>query len=467
MFRRQIRRRYKRGIWPLLARVFYINPQKQYMLIVVSAIAMATLIFSGLLLFRQSDHGDMMTRGKWLMKQGKVALAVQEFQDLVRTHRTSYEGHLELGKAYMEIGELEKAAKEFRTASRLRSKNLKESGAHVAISRMLIAQGQYQDAEKQLFQAYNAQKKNKKDPELLIALVDLYDDWGDYHLEAEPPHYEQAFLKFSAALRFVKTYSRQKALEEKLVHTATRLADIYDNNKEYDKAVAVLKRALQYQYSSDNLIALAAMYEQKEDLDKAIYWYKKAYEVDPKVISLKLSSMLLKKGRELNDAHLPQEAEKYFAEAKKINETVKLPLDTLYPVEAEELELTYKVNSDSFNIMPTVKFNLKNDGNYPINFLAVRVFFLTGDEKLADAQKLVASVQDPLGGKGEPRGIRRVQLQPVSTIPLEDLEQGKLRVKVMVTYSNETDGKWFDIKNAEIAVPEAPTVNDVKSPKSV
>lgn len=455
MFKPYLRRRSRRGIWPLISRFFYINPQKQYMVIVISAIAMATLIFSGLLLFRQSDHGDMMKRGQWLMKQGKAALAVSEFEQLVRIYRNSYDGHLELGKAYMEVGESGKAAKEFRTASRLRSKNPKESGAHVAISRMWIAQGKYEDAEKQLFQAYKARPQNRKDPELLLAMVDLYEDWGDYYLEETPPNYEKAFLRFSAGLRYVKTVEQQKTLQEKLVKTALRLADIYDNNKEYDKAIAVLKRALHYEYTADHLVAIAAMYEQKEDLDRAIYWYRKAYERDPKIISLKLSSMLMRKGRELNEAHRPKQAEQYFAEAQRINDTVKLPLDTLYPVEASNVQLTYAVNSDSFELVPSVKFDVLNGGSYPINFLMVKVFFMTGEEKLVDTQRVVATSNDPLAPHGEPRGRRTIEMKPGATIPLEDLEKGKLQVRIMVAYTDDTESKWFPLKTAEISVPEA------------
>lgn len=459
MFMHFFRRRSRRGIWPLLSRFFYLNPQKQYLLIVISAITMATFVFSGLLLFRQSDQGDLMTRGKWLMRQGKAALAVKEFEHLVRSHRGSYDGHLELGKAYMAIEEPEKAAKEFRVASRLRSKNPKESGAHVAISRYMLAQGNYEDAEKQLFQAYKARKQNRKDPELLMAIVDMYDDWGDSYLEANPPDYEKAFLKYSAGLRFVKSQQQQKPLQEKLVKTATHLAGIYDNNKEYDKAIAVLKRALHYDYSTNNLMAIAAMYEQKEDLDEAIVWYRKAYKKDPNVISLTLSSILMKKGRELNEAHQPKLAEQYFAEAKKINATVKLPIDTLYPVEATNVDLAYKINSDAFDMAPTVKFDISNKGSYPINYLAVKVFFLTGDEKLADAQRVIATNHKPLAPSGEPKGRKTLEIKPKVTIPLEDLEKGKLRVQMMVSYSDKEDTKWYEIKNAEITVPEAATIN--------
>lgn len=471
MFKRKMRRRYKRGLWHLISKAFYINPQKQYLLIVISAIAMAALAFSGLLLFRQSDHGDMLTRGKWLMKQGKVALAINEFEELVRQHKSSDEGHLELGKAYMAAGENEKAAREFRKASLLRSKNLHESGAHIAISRMMIAQGKYQDAQKQLFQAYNARPENRDDPELLSAMVDLYEDWGDSYLETEPPDYERAFLKFSSAMRYVKTYEQQKRVQDKLVSAATRLADVYDNNKEYDKAIAVLKRATRYQQTADNLQAIAAMYEQKEELDKAIYWYQKAYEVDPKVISLKLSSMLIRKAHELNEAHRPKEAEAYFARAKKINEMVKLPLDKLYPVEASNIELSYKINSDSFNLSPSIRFRITNIGAYPIDFLNTRVFFMTGEEKLAEAQQIIASSQNPLASRGNPKEDRMIKLESAVSVPLEDLEEGKLRARLMVSYTRETESraenKWFEIKNVEVAVPEAQTGNGTKAENSM
>ncbi len=455
MFRQGSRRRYRRGLWPVISRIFYIHPQKQYMLIVISAIIMAAAVFMGLFRFRTADQGDMLLRGNWYIKQGKAALAVKEFEQLTRRHRDNYEAHLALGKAYMEVDEEEKAAKEFRIASRLRAKNPKESGAHVALSRMMIAQGNYQDAERQLFQAYKAREQNKKDPELLMAMVDLYEDWGDYYMEKDAPDYEKAFLKYSAGLRYVRTYNQQKPLQEKLVRTADHLSGQYDNNKDYNKAIAVLKRALQYDPSADNHIKVAEMYEKKEDLDKAIDWYRKAYELDPRIISLKLSNMLMKKGRELNEAHLAKEAEKYFAEAKRINETVKLPHDTLYPVKAVNVKLDYKVNADAFSLVPTVVYDIKNDGSYPINFMATRVYFMTGNDKLADANKVIANSNDPLAPRGEPKGARRVELTPASAIPLEDLEKGQLRVQIFVSYTRDENTKWYEVKNAETVVAEA------------
>lgn len=423
---------------------------------IVSAVVLSALIFSGILLFRQSDHGDMMTRGKWLMKQGKVAFAVEEFERLVHIHKKSYEGHLELGKAYMEINETGKAAKHFRIASLLKARNLKESGAHVAISRLMIAQGKYEDARKQLFQAYNARPQNRKDPELLSALVDLYEDWGDAYMAENPPNAEAAFLKYSTSMKYVKKYDEQTGLQQKLLQSADRLADYYSNSKQYDKAIAVLKRTLHYEMRSDTLIAIAALYEQMEDLDKAIVWYRKAYERDPQVINLKLSSILVKKARELNEQHRPDEAGEYFAEAKKINETVKLPMNTLYPVNIANLELKYTVNGATFDMMPVANVTLQNGGNYPIQYLALRAFFLTGeDEKLAATQKVIATARDPLAANGEPKGNRYIEIKPSTSIPLEDLENGKLRLKLMVSYTDKPNSDWYEVKNAEIVIREA------------
>jgi len=350
-------------LWPFLSRVFYLDPQKQYILIILSAVAMATLVFSGLLLFRQSDHGDMMTRGEWLMKQGKVALAAREFEQVVRRYRNSYEAHLALGKAYMEIDEPQKAAKEFKVASLLKVGNPRESGAHIAISRLMIAEGKYEDAERELVKAYRARPQNKKDPELQAAMVDLYEDWGDWYLEQTPANYEEAFLKFSTGLRFVKSDQAQLSLKDKLVSSAKLLSDVYDNNKDYDKAIAVMKRALHYQYTADNMAAISAFFEEKADVDSAIVWSRKAYELDPKRISLNLSQLLIKKGRELNEAHLPKKAEAYFAEAQKVNDTVKTPLNELYPLKTSGVKLSYSFQENAVALVPSVQFRVDNAGS--------------------------------------------------------------------------------------------------------
>ncbi len=464
MMRRPYRRRSRRGLWPLINRLVYIHPQKQYILMMSSAILMAALIFSGILLFRQSDQGDLMRRGQWLMKQGKVALAAGQFERLVHLNPKSYRGHLALGNAYMEINEPEKAAREFRIASQLRAGNLRESGAHVAISRLMIVQGKYQDAEKQLQQAYQAQEKNRKDPDLLAAMVELYETWGDSFLDSKPPNYEQAFLKYANALRYVKSVDEQQPVEQKLVKAASFLSDQYVSNKQFDKAIAVLRYALHFENTADNNVAIAWVYEQKDDLDNAIIWYRKAYQLDPKGISLKLASMLVRKGRELMDAHQPKDAERYFGEAQTINETVKLPSDALFPVKANDLVLSYTVNPVSFDLVPQVEFSIANGGSYPINYLTVRVLFLTGDEKLADLQQIAATRSDPLGARGEFKGSKALEFKAPTSIPLEDLEHGKLKVKIMVSYqpANSASTRWFDVTTSEIAVPEAQHIEDVR-----
>lgn len=445
-------------------RMIAMDSQRQILVIVISAILMGALVFSGVLLFRQSDNGDLMNRGLWYAKQGKMVLAAKSFEKLLQHDRGNYRAYLELGKAYLELEKPELAAKQFRMASRLRAGNLKDSGAHVAVSRLLIIQGQFPDAEKQLLQALKVQKKETIDKELALALIDLYSDWGDSFIDQDPPQLLEAFNTYYKGFPFVQTKLQQDDLANKFKDAGQLLSDQLENQGNYEKAAKVLRILAKYVPTQDNYLSVSAIYQKQENLDEAIFWARKAYELEPKSVSLRLANMLVEKGQEFNNAHRPQQAKLLFDEAQQINADLKLPLAQIYPLELKQPKFQYKLSPDRASFIPVFNFSVVNAGANPMPYLAVQVRFSSEESILSEAQFNLAKPGKPLMPIGKPKSEQRISVKPEAGVLLSEIPSGKLHIGIYVKYQASEQAEWAPLKSIEVSIPEASRRQKTKSP---
>ena len=447
-----------RTVWFYLTRVFYVNVEQQYVLIMVSGIVLLVLVMSGALMYKQVDPTDLSTRGKWYLKQGKAALAVQTFESLVRQRPYSYTAHLQLGNAYLETDQKEEAFKEFRTASKLRGGNPKETGAHVAIARMLISEHQYEDAQKQLFQALRAQPENRHDHDLQLAISMLYIDWANHLMrEVTPPDYENAYRKLYWGLKLVTYKELQRPLIPLFSDCAERLSDRYSSEKRYDLAINVLKRALNYDNNPDKMMAIGAIYEQKADLDQAILWDRKLYDLEEERVRVKLATMLVQKGTELAQNHQLNKAKAYLEEAKTLSGSVEMPANILYPVDVSKVNFDYTWNERTHELTPKAVVSIRNMGQKPIKALAMRVVYNSvGNPVLSIDAPVVHSPRRPLLPPDQAEPARLVTLPADKPIPLKSLNSSELELEISVCYDNPNDkaANWIPIKTESVVIKE-------------
>ncbi|MDX2085330.1 MAG: tetratricopeptide repeat protein [Candidatus Melainabacteria bacterium] len=433
------RRRRKRSLF----NNFYLNPRAQYVLTIFSAMGLAALIFSGFLLFRYSDSGDLIARGKQQMAEGKVAWAAHTFQMLVRRDPNNYEGHFLLGQAYLELGDRRKGEQELKIASALRSKNPGAKGGNgvdIAMSKLAMAQNRFDEAESGLKQAY---QKNPNNVEVQEALFDLYEYWGDADSATSPPDLANAIRHYDQALAFATDYQSEESLKEKLVSTMRQQATEHFNAKQTDAGLAVLKEALRYRYAPEILVEIANIYESHNKLDDAIAWYRKAFDANPDTISLRLSNILTRKGRLLLDQKKPQEAERYFDEARKISEMTQIPPHVLYPVKVTKVNIQAQdLEPQTGEFTPEVSALVENKADRPLNFLVLKATFLSGDQVLDQASMVVASLKEPLAPKGLSGSSRSVSLKAGSKSSLHMLKEGQLQVKLSVAYNEGESPDW-------------------------
>jgi tetratricopeptide (TPR) repeat protein len=219
---------------------FYLNPSVQYLTTIVSAIALAGFVFSGFLLFRFTDEEDLINRGRMQLSEGKVAWAARTFQTLVNHHRDSYEGHLLLGQAYLQLDERRKAEQEFELAASLKGRTGGQA-PEIALSKVAMAQGDFFKSEQILLKAY---KRHRKDADVRQAMFELYEHWGSVLAEAPQKDYAEIVNKYTLALNYVKDYQAQQAVEDKLIDAIHMHTDRLITMKEYPEAVRLLKLSL-------------------------------------------------------------------------------------------------------------------------------------------------------------------------------------------------------------------------------
>ncbi|MBY0404763.1 MAG: tetratricopeptide repeat protein [Cyanobacteria bacterium] len=439
---------------------FYLNPSAQYTTTIVSAIVFAGFVFSGFLLFRYTDTDDLIARGKRQMAEGKVAWAAKTFQTLVSTHHDSYEGHLLLGQAYLELGERQKAEQEFRTASALKSEDNTGHEADIAMSKYAIAKKDFYSAEEKLTKA---SRKSPQDPDIKLALFELYDNWADDIL-ATDKDYPLAISKYERALRYVRHYHQEEKVKEKLIEAITIYADKTGADKNFEESIRMLKKSLRYRYLPDTLIEIAESYEAMENLDESINWYRKAFDADPSVISIKLSNMLIKKGRLLLEEKKPEEAEKYFDEARNVSKSANVPMDVLFPVTAQNVKISAQVDEETGEFLPQVSVSFQNGGQRSLNYLNVKATFYSGDEAIGEAVVLAASPEDPLNGKNLSNSSKSLVLKPTDKLNINQLSSSrKLRVKIAISYTAQEGSTWKDMAIQEIDL-KSTAQNDEPAP---
>lgn len=425
----------------LFVNTLFADPKVQSLTTVLSAILFAGLVFSGFLLFRSYDSADLVQRGKRYMSEGKMASAAQTFQLLVNRHRNHYEGHLLLGETYLELGDRRRAEREFQIAASLKSNgSVGNTAASIAMSKLSVSRKQFDVAEKQLVAAY---RKSPGDPDIQNALFDTYSLWGETLLE-ENQDYLGAIQKYERALRFATDYTLEDRLKDQLVEAVQTYSKVLIQQQDFESAIMLLKKSLRYRYQPNTLIQVAELYERLKRLDDAIVWYRKAFDANPAIISLKLSNMLMQKGRELVDAKQPEVAEKYFQEARQISEMANVPQELLYPVSVNNVQLQVKdFDVDTGEFLPVAQLTLQNRGVRPLNFLTLKAAFYAGEHQVGELVQTVVSPEAPLSAEGQPKNSKNLALKPSRRMNLHMLEGQPLRVKISVAYSEDQNPEWY------------------------
>ncbi len=451
VFRSRRRRRHGRNFF---FGSFYLNLGAQYTFTIAAAIVCAALVFIGMLTFRNTDESDLLARGRRLMAESKPKAAMDVLETLVSRYQNSYEGHIELGKVYLELDDPKKAKQQFSMAAAIRANHPDRSAAEIAKSKLYIAQKNFEEGASQLQASF---KKNPDDAELREALFEVYQQWG-MDLADNQKDYPEAIRKYRLALGYANDYELEDGLKTRMIEAMTVYARQLERDKKFDEALEVIESSLRYRYDSNTLLQVAEMYERNNNIDKAIIWYRKAFDANPEEISIKLSDMLIRKGKQLLADNKTEAAEGFFDEADRIIRSANISPDKLYPVEISYLKITPKIDYETGMLSTTVDVKFLNKSHRPLEFMSARVEFVSGDAVVSEDVKVVATPEDPMPreipskDKNKPsQGERGVTFKPDS-INIHALNGNVLRVKVSIAYSQGSNPDWHTKGLQEIKI---------------
>lgn len=279
------RRRVGRPSWLSMGLAQLINriPFGQNGIIVAGAILLSVVLFSGWLLYRQYDQTDLMSKGDWLMRQGKAAQAVRYYENLVSSHRTNYDANIALGKAYLEIDEAAKAARTFERAAKLADKNGNKLYSDLAVAQYLIAQGYFEPANERLVKTYKrlSKEERKNNQNLRSTMLLLYQNWGNYLFETDTQENVEISVKlFTRALLFCSNMDDKARIQSKLSLAFEKALSIYDVNNQSAKALKMAESVVKVDKSLNTLLLVAQLHQKAGQTQEALKYYQLAYKID-------------------------------------------------------------------------------------------------------------------------------------------------------------------------------------------
>ncbi|MEB3246090.1 MAG: hypothetical protein VKJ06_08920 [Vampirovibrionales bacterium] len=489
--RKRYGRRSSRSSAASFFRLFALQPWLQYVGVVAFALLFAALVFSGFLLFRLSDQEDMLSRGRRYLAEEKSAWAAKTLRALVNRYPNSYDGHLYLGQAYLALEEPQKAEQQFRLAAALQAKGdaKNDLGVRIALAKLSVAKKEFSKAEESLLETREQAPQN---PDLKQALYELYEAWGDdlTHAgtqSAVSENLDPAVEAYQKALTYVSDYASEQTVKHKLSGTIHRqvaflLQDLPNTTgsqtgrkksvklgptlkNKVTQAIALLKTSLASEYAPKTLIEIGRLYELLEEPEIALSWYRKAFDVNPSSISLKLSNLLLQQAEAYDKRGKTELASAYRKESKQIAEKANIPLESLYPIDFAETQLGWEdLDIQAGIVTPRISGIIINRGERPLEVLEVKAAFYSADKLLGSTIETVISPQKPLTGDKSNKNnddddktvmSRAFEIALPRPVNLNLLSNGQLQAKVSIALSEGQDAVWVVKAIKETRIPNS------------
>ncbi len=221
-------------------------------------LAKAKELLLGILKRNPTNIPALSILGGIYLYENKLEEAKVCFTEQLKLKPQMDSAHLNLGTVYKRLGKFDLAEKEYRAALTV---NPRMSEAVATLSQVLIEQNRLDEASRILEEAIGSGVENG----------DIYFEAGV--LNAIKSNFDKARFYFSKAVSL-----------NPLNHQAlANLGKIALKQNRYDEAIAYYERAAKIsQNNSEYYATLGSLYlNGKNDLDKAIFYYRKAISVDP------------------------------------------------------------------------------------------------------------------------------------------------------------------------------------------
>lgn len=325
----------------------------------------------------------LLAQGNNYAKAGKLALAVNEYEKIVRVYPKSYEAHRDLAKLYIQVDETDKAKVELIRAIDI-GKNHSKYDAYLILAQLYVSQGLPELGEDRLKEI-----KDLKSIKAKKTVGDFYYSWGNTlsktdllsairKLEIADKYYSEAQSK--------KLYEVQNTLINIYLQLANDLVskgNTMEANRFLNRALAVKdEAAIHYKIAEIN---------EKVNPDKAIFHYEKAFRMNSQIaLPDRYTTLLLRKGNVLKGQKKFAEAKVYFKKAQKVSPQISIPYINDSPILVGIVSTRFSEDFENDLLLPGVTFTVRNINKQNINYLKTRVVFYNRSEKYSEVIKQIA-----------------------------------------------------------------------------
>ena len=361
---------------------------KKYKLIFSAAgLVVVTIIFFVYQNENPNSLDGMLKNADFAYSEGKIAVAIEDYNKIVRLYPNDYDTHIKLGRAYQQVNEPEKAKLEYYRAIKLGS--LIRYDGYFGMADLYASQNQYDLAEDVLMAIKDVPLK-----EVGNNIGDFYLSWGNKLSEKDS---FEATRKYKIALNYYKKADSKniKNAGQALESAYSKMADKFIIDDNISEAIKFLKLSLQAYNNAKAHYRLAQIYE-NTNIDNSLSEFEKAYKINSKIApSHEYIAMLVKKGNQLKNQGNEAAANFYFEKAKKLNTSIYIPFVADKNI-LVNLTSTRFVQDNNKMSIPGISFRVMNASKENINFMKVKVVFSSDNRNFSEVEKLICTPETPL-----------------------------------------------------------------------
>lgn len=403
----------------------------KYRLYFAAGIVFFVLTGSLLLILGSIKHNgliEMTAKGESLVKKGKYAEAYEHFSRMVRMYPDSYKAHYLLGQLYLKFNDVEMAKVEFYRA--INSKNITDFNAYFVMADLYKKENNFELAQGVLILLQNRQSKSVNNK-----LSDFYYAWAENLLESDLP---EAVRKFEISYNYCRKFScgNMARIKEKIENSYLLMADDFLKTGQTQEAINILFQSIQFHNNPYAHYKLAKIYS-KNDADKAISEYEKAFKLNPKVLSpdelvnlFVMKANLHKKNNDLLGA------EYFYEKGKKYNPNLKTPFKPYKPVILSITSKNLRPNYSKDILTPMVAFTITNISKENIDYLKAGVVFSVNGKPLSQEDRIISDAKTPLKPKEKSKAQSVFSSVPISSI----FDNSSVEIKIFL--SQQKPDEW-------------------------
>ncbi len=328
----------------------------------------------------------MLHKGREEISRGQFAFAVDTLTKATALRPGDPRSHLLLARAYVGINDVDKAWESISRAQQLGEGVASEPELASDLANYYMKKKNFERAIGLLRPLAKKDIKGKKSE-----LADLDAAYGDELLAkgklSEALNCWEEVRDLRAGSRFEEAEARLSTIYEKL---ATKLS----GEKKDDEALNYLSKLSNIAKNPKHLIAMADIYERKNNVELAIEQLRSALKLsNDQSLQRRLAGLLNRRGKELLDDGQNSVGYAYLQQAKSIDPASSVPDVTLKNI---------SVGVDSSSRCPRISGEVWNPGDNSISSLSLRaeLFDTTSDRALWSKEtRVVDEFVRPLGGR--------------------------------------------------------------------